>query len=141
MRCSRARLVVLTTAGLLAVVPLFLSGGSAAFTQTAQAQSRRPGLIGRLLGRGLPAGIAESNGRIEATQVDVAPKYAGRLSEVSVREGDTLTAGQVVARISLPEFEAQLRGARSEVLRAQQAKAEAEALIAQRNSDVQLAAI
>jgi HlyD family secretion protein len=135
------RLVVLTAVGLLAAVPLFLSGGSVAFAQSPQAQSRRAGLIGRLFGRGLPAGIAETNGRIEATQVDVAPKYAGRLSEVSVEEGDAVTAGQVVARISLPEFEAQLRGARSEVLRAQQAKAEAEALIAQRNSDVQLAAV
>jgi HlyD family secretion protein len=141
MRCYRVRLIVLITVGLLAAVPLFLSCGSAAFAQTAQAQSRQAGLIGRLFGRRLPVGIAESNGRIEATQVDVAPKYAGRLSEVSVREGDTVTAGQVVARISLPEFEAQLRGARSEVLRARQGKAEAEALIAQRNSDVQLAAI
>lgn len=141
MRRSRVRFVVLITACLPAAGLLFLSSSTVAFVQTAQAQSRAPGLIGRLFGRRLPAGIADSNGRIEATQIDVAPKYAGRLSEVSVEEGDTVTAGQVVARISAPEFEAQLRGARSEVLRAEQARAQAEALIAQRNSDVQLAAV
>ncbi len=141
MRRSRVRLVVLTTVGLLAVVSLFLSGGPVAFVHTAHAQSRVGALIDRLFGRGLPAGIVKSNGRIEATQVDVAPKYAGRLSEVSVEEGDNVTAGQVVAQVSSPEYEAQLRGAQSEVLRAQQAKAEAEALIAQRNSDVQLAGV
>jgi HlyD family secretion protein len=141
MRRSRVRLVVLIMVGLVAGVSLFLSGGPGALVQTAQAQSRVSALIERLFGRGLPAGIAKSNGRIEATQVDVAPKYAGRLSEVSVDEGNTVTSGEVVARISAPEFDAQLRGARSEVLRAEQAKAEAEALIAQRNSDVQLAAV
>lgn len=141
MRRSRVRHVALITVSLVAAVLLFYSGGPGAFVQTAQAQSRVGALIDRLFGRGLPAGIAKTNGRVEATQVDVAPKYAGRLSEVSVEEGDTVTAGQVVARVSAPEFEAQLRGAQSEVLRAQQAKAQAEALIAQRNSDVQLAAV
>ena len=141
MRRSRVRLGVLITIGLLAAGSLFLSAGPVALVQAAQAQSRARALVDRLFGRGLPAGIAKSNGRIEATQVDVAPKYAGRLSVVSVEEGDTVTAGQVVAQISAPEYEAQLRGAQSEVLRAQQAKAQAEALIAQRNSDVQLAAV
>ncbi|MBO0710439.1 MAG: HlyD family efflux transporter periplasmic adaptor subunit [Acetobacteraceae bacterium] len=108
---------------------------------TAHAQSRFRTLIERLRGNTLPAGIVRTNGRIEATQIDVAAKYAGRLSEVSVEEGDPVTAGQVVARISAPEFEAQLRGAQSEVLRAQHTKAEAEAQIASRNSDLQLAQV
>jgi HlyD family secretion protein len=141
MRRSRVRLVVLIAVSSLAGGSLFLSAGPIPLVQTAQAQSRARVLLDRLFGRGLPAGISKSNGRIEATQVDIAPKYAGRLSEVSVREGDTVTAGQVVARISAPEYEAQLRGAQAEVLRAQQAKAQEEAVIAQRNSDVQLAAV
>jgi HlyD family secretion protein len=41
----------------------------------------------------------------------------------------------VIARISSPEYEAQLRGARAQVLKAKQALAEAVALIAQRKSD------
>jgi HlyD family secretion protein len=54
---------------------------------------------------------------------------------VTVQEGDEVTAGQMIAKISSPEYEAQIRGARAQVLRAKQALAEAEALIAQRKSD------
>ena len=54
-------------------------------------------LINRLRGRGMPEGIVKSNGRLEATEVDVAAKYPGRLATVTVNEGDEVTAGQVVA--------------------------------------------
>ena len=83
----------------------------------------------------MPEGIAKSNGRVEATQIDVAAKYPGRLEEVNVEEGDEVERGQVIGRISSPEYEAQLRGAQSQVLRAKQALAEAEAQIAQRKAD------
>lgn len=104
-----------------------------------QAQSRIKALIERLRGDKMPDGIVKTNGRIEATQVDVASKYAGRLADVTVKEGDEVTAGQVIARIASPEYEAQLRSAQAQVLRARQALAEAEALIAQRKSDQILA--
>ena len=99
------------------------------------AQSKLQALIDRLHHGAMPEGIAKSNGRIEATQIDVAAKYAGRLAQVTVLEGDEVTAGQMIGRISSPEYEAQARGARAQVLRAKQALAEAEALIAQRKSD------
>lgn len=101
----------------------------------AQAQSRIKALIERLRGDRMPDDIVKTNGRIEATQIDVSSKYAGRLAEVKVNEGDEVTAGQVIARIASPEYEAQLRSAQAQVLRARQALAEAEALIAQRRSD------
>ena len=104
----------------------------------AQAQSRIKEFLQRLRSGNLPAGIAKSNGRIEATQIDVAAKYAGRLSQVMVNEGDDVTAGQVVAKISSPEYEAQLRGAQSQVLKAKQGLAEANALIVQRKSEITL---
>ena len=99
---------------------------------TAQAQSTEPSpverarkdlesLIARLRGRDMPEGIVKTNGRIEATEVDVAAKYPGRLATVTVNEGDEVTAGQVVATISSPETEAQLRGAQAQVLKAKQA--------------------
>lgn len=105
----------------------------------ALAQSRIKALIERLRGDTMPDGIVKTNGRIEATQIDVSSKYAGRLAEVTVKEGDEVTAGQVIARISSPEYEAQFRAAQAQVLRARQALAEAEALIAQRKSDQLLA--
>jgi HlyD family secretion protein len=96
-------------------------------------------LINRLRGRDMPEGIVKTNGRIEATQVDVAAKYPGRLATLTVDEGDEVTAGQVVATVSSPETEAQLRSAQAQVLKAKQAYAEAVALIAQRNSDLTFA--
>ncbi|CAM5323127.1 Multidrug resistance protein MdtN OS=Afipia felis OX=1035 GN=mdtN_1 PE=4 SV=1 [Afipia felis] len=108
-------------------------------TPGAQAQSRIKALIERLRGDAMPEGIVKTNGRIEATQIDVSSKYAGRLAEVTVKEGDEVTAGQTIARIVSPEYEAQLRAAEAQVLRARQALAEAEALIAQRTSDQLLA--
>jgi len=53
-----------------------------------------------------------------------------------VDEGDEVTAGQVVATISSPETEAQLRAAQAQVLKAKHALAEADALVVQRKSDL-----
>jgi HlyD family secretion protein len=92
-------------------------------------------LINHLRGKDMPDGIVKTNGRIEATEVDVAAKYSGRLAAVNVEEGDEVTAGQVVATISSPETEAQLRAAQAEVLKSKHALAEAEAKIAERQSD------
>jgi HlyD family secretion protein len=103
---------------------------------TDQLRSQVETLINRLRGRDMPEGIVKSNGRIEATQVDVAAKYPGRLATLTVDEGDEVTAGQRVATISSPETEAQLRAAQAQVLKAKQALASAVALIAQRKSDL-----
>ena len=44
-------------------------------------------------------GFVSGNGRIEATEVAVATKQAGRVIDILVGEGDFVTAGQPVARI------------------------------------------
>jgi HlyD family secretion protein len=93
-------------------------------------------LINRLRGRDMPEGFVKANGRLEATEVDVAAKYAGRLATLTVNEGDEVTAGQVVATISSPETEAQLLAAQAQVVKAKRALAEAVATIAQRQSDL-----
>ena len=77
---------------------------------TAQAKSKIRSLLDRVLGKTLPEGIVKTNGRIEATQVDVAAKYPGRLVDITVEEGSEVKAGQVVGRVSSPEYEAQLTG-------------------------------
>jgi HlyD family secretion protein len=106
----------------------------ALLSPTAQAKSKVRSLLDRLLGETLPEGIVKTNGRIEATQVDVAAKYPGRLVDVTVEEGSEVKAGQVVGRVSSPEYEAQLRAAQSNVERAKQSMAEAVSLIDQRNA-------
>jgi HlyD family secretion protein len=101
---------------------------------TAQAKGPIRNFVTRLLGQSLPDGIVKTNGRIEATQVDVAAKYPGRLIDITVEEGSEVKAGQVVGRVSSPEYEAQLRAAQSNVERAKQSMAEAVSLIDQRNA-------
>ena len=76
----------------------------------------------------------KTNGRLEATQVDVAAKYPGRLTDITVEEGSEVKAGQVVGRVSSPEYEAQLRAAQSNLDKARQALVEAETLIDQRKA-------
>jgi HlyD family secretion protein len=41
----------------------------------------------------LPKGIVSINGRVEATQVDIATKIAGRIIEIVPHEGDMVAAG------------------------------------------------
>jgi HlyD family secretion protein len=92
-------------------------------------------LLDKLRGSDLPEGFAKTNGRIEATEIDVASKYAGRLASVMVDEGDEIKAGQVLARIVSPEYEAQLRTVQANVLVAKSALGSAEANVAQRKAD------
>lgn len=101
---------------------------------TAEAKSRVRSLLDRVRGNAMPEGIIKTNGRIEAIQVDVAAKYPGRLVDITVEEGSEVKAGQVVGRVSSPEYEAQLRAAQSNVERAKQSRAEAESLIDQRKA-------
>ncbi len=101
----------------------------------AQAQTPLERLIDRLRGDKLPAGIAQSNGRIEGQEIEVAAKYPGRLKKVYVDEGDTVEEGQTIAQIDDREYRAQLLGAQAEVLRAEAALTEADATIQQRESD------
>jgi len=81
-------------------------------------------LIDWLRGLTMPAGIIKAEGRIEATQVDVSSKYAGEVVDVAVQEGDKVAAGQVIARLSSPQLEAQLRNAESELRSAKEARAQ-----------------
>jgi len=43
-------------------------------------------------------GFASGNGRIEATEIDVAAKLGGRVQEVTVNEGDFVQTGQILAQ-------------------------------------------
>ncbi|KZB53728.1 HlyD family secretion protein [Thalassospira xiamenensis] len=87
----------------------------------------------------LPEFIASGNGRIEAEEVRVATKYAGRVDEVLVDEGDLVQAGQVLARMDTEELQTSLAKARAEVARAEQGIFEAKADIVQKESQLSFA--
>jgi len=131
----RVLLMFVFIASSLPLPPAYVhSLGGGLLSPSAQAKSKVRSLLDRVLGKTMPEGIAKTNGRIEAIQVDVAAKYPGRLVDITVEEGSEVKAGQVVGRVSSPEYEAQLRAAQSNVERAKQSMAEAESLIDQRNA-------
>ena len=83
--------------------------------------------------------FVRGNGRIEATEVDVAAKAPGRVDEILVNEGDFVTQDSVVARMDVKALQAQLAQARAEVANAVSARETARALVAQRHADVAMA--
>lgn len=84
---------------------------------------------------GYGAGIAGGNGRIEATEIDVATKAAGRVAEILVDEGDFVAPGQVLARMDTEVLQAQLHQAQAQVRQAANAIGTAHARVAQRRSE------
>lgn len=88
---------------------------------------------------GLPAGFAFGNGRLEATEVDVATKIAGRLAELGPREGDWVEAGAVVGRLDADDLRAQLKVAEAQVVQAQKAVDETRAGVRKSKADATLA--
>jgi len=87
--------------------------------------------------RGDAKGMAGGNGRIEATEIDVATKLAGRVADVLVAEGDFVQAGQALAHMDVQGLQAQRDEARARQQQALQAVAGAEAQVALRESDHQ----
>jgi HlyD family secretion protein len=88
---------------------------------------------------GLPAGIAGSNGRIEAVEINIATRTPGRLADIVVTEGAFVEAGQVIARMDTSVLEAQLRQARAQLRQAESAVLTAHSQVAQRQSEQEAA--
>lgn len=65
-------------------------------------------------------------GQVEVKRVSVSAKLPGRVEEILVREGETVEAGQVIARLSSPELDAKLMqiDASIDAAQAQESKAE-----------------
>ncbi len=87
----------------------------------------------------LPAGFAAGNGRIEANELDIATKYAARILEIRVEEGDLVQAGQVIALLDTRDLAAQLRSAEALIVQAQQQRNQVLAELRQRQSELTLA--
>ena len=84
-------------------------------------------------------GFVSGNGRIEATEVDVAAKLGGRVQSILVKEGDFVTAGQPLAHMQIDTLEASHDEAKARHQQAVAAVANAEAQVAVRESDRQAA--
>nr|WP_246741543.1 HlyD family efflux transporter periplasmic adaptor subunit [Bradyrhizobium aeschynomenes] len=87
----------------------------------------------------LPLGISVSNGRIEADEIDIATKYAGRVAELRADIGDLVEAGQIVARMDSKELQQSLSKATAQAEQAQHVIDQARASLAQLRAQKTLA--
>lgn len=84
--------------------------------------------------RGPGPGFVNGNGRIEATEIDITAKTAGRLREVMVEEGEFVGAGQVLAQMDTQTLQAQREEARAQLVQARTAVTTARYYVAQQRS-------
>jgi len=87
----------------------------------------------------LPPGLAYGNGRIEADEIDISAKFAGRIAELKVDEGDFVKQGQIVARMDTRDIEASLAKAEAQVEVSKHALEEATANVEAQRSQATLA--
>ena len=71
----------------------------------------------RLQPAGLPAGFASANGRIEATEIDIAALTGGRIAEITAAEGDLVKAGDLLVQMDVVQLNAQKRQAEAQLAR------------------------
>lgn len=60
------------------------------------------------------------SGRIEGYETNVGAKIAGRVDYIAVREGDMVQRGEIIVRLSDEDIQAQRRGARARVSKAEE---------------------
>jgi HlyD family secretion protein len=84
---------------------------------------------------GLPQGIVGGNGRLEATEIDISTRTAGRIRDILVDEGQSVTAGQTIAHMDTDVLQAQRTEAQAQLSEAQNAVLIAQTQIAQRQSE------
>ena len=79
--------------------------------------------------------FVSGNGRIEATEIDVATKLAGRVQKILVNEGDFVHVGEPLAQMQTDVLDAQRAEAEAQSQQAITTVASAEAQVAARQSD------
>jgi len=89
--------------------------------------------------QGLGDGFTSGNGRIEATEISVATKLAGRVKDILVAEGQFVKAGQPLAHMEIESLQAQREEALARLQQAQESVSGAELQVALRQSDHQAA--
>ena len=87
----------------------------------------------------LPLGFASGNGRLEADEIDIDTKFAGRILALRADEGDLVKPGQVVAVMDTRDLQAQLKQYQQLVLQAQHTLDQAKANYTQQQAVVKLA--
>jgi HlyD family secretion protein len=103
----------------LFILVLLIAGGAGGFYWWRSLQSQ------------LPSGIFSGNGRIEADEIDISTKFAGRIATITADEGYMVKAGQAVATMDTRDLEASLKKSKAQVELSHRAIDEAKANAAQ----------
>ncbi len=77
------------------------------------------------------------SGRIEGYPTDIGARVPGRVNFVAVREGDSVSQGQLIVRLDDAEIQAQLRGATARIAAAQQQERQVQMQIEVVNTQIQ----
>ncbi len=85
---------------------------------------------------GFGPGFASGNGRLEATEIDIAAKMGGRIRDIRVDEGDYVKDGELLAIMDTSTLEAQLYEAVALVALTRAQESSAISQVAARESDV-----
>lgn len=94
----------------------------------------------RLQAPDLPDGFAAANGRIEATEIDIAALTGGRIAEITAAEGDFVKQGDVLVQMDVVQLNAQRRQAEAQLRRAEIGVQTAGALVVQAEAQERAAA-
>lgn len=86
----------------------------------------------------VPKEFAFGNGRIEATEVSIAPKISGRILEIYVEEGDLVEKGQLLAKLDTDELNARLNLAKAQIKQADENKNYMLAIVEQTENELNL---
>jgi len=87
----------------------------------------------------LPSGITSGNGRLEADEIDIQTKFAGRILKLFADEGDLVRAGQILAIMDARDLAAQLNAAEAQAALAEKAIDEAKSNVEQLQTQLKLA--
>lgn len=79
--------------------------------------------------------IIQGNGRIEATEIDIASRIAGRIKDILVHEGDYVKAGQILVYMDTDVLDAQLKEAQGQLLQANDLVGVKQSLLEQKKSE------
>lgn len=112
------------------VVLVLVGGGGWYLWQTQQSEK---------LSDQLPQSVVYGNGRIEATEYDIATKMPGRLIDVLAQEGDMVAKDKALAVIDTDDLKAQLREANAGLRVANESRKYALAIVEQYESQLTLA--
>ena len=86
-----------------------------------------------------PEAFISGNGRVEATEVDLATKFPGRIIEILAKEGDIVHKNEILARLDNDELQTRMAQSKAQIQQAVENKKYTLDLVRQRESELSFA--